>query len=234
MLIISSTGGSGSTFVINALRKAGYRVCARPDAGRQKLNQTMLSTWHERVKPFFRSDPPEDITAQRLFQHTYDELKKMDEGRPALVLLEWGAMGFLDYVKNIEKPIYLIRDPLLTINSYSSGTTWSRDYGKRIKYAGGEDHNDPAWIDAFFGGFSWWLANAQNALEAVKNDQGYIVRYYKFKVDWNSIPNMYMLPIANKFKCKNNMKVATSFFSQEAIDYIRSKTDTIWNEIKSL
>lgn len=230
MLIVSSMGGSGSTFVVNALRKYGYKVCARPDAGRQKLNQTMLSTWRERVKPFFQYEPHVDITAEQLCHVTYEKLKEQDRGRTALVLLEWCAMGFLE--NRGEKPIYIVRDPLLNICSYSSGTSWSGDDGKRIKFTGAKDHNDPIWIDAFFGPFSWWLANTQEALEAVRNNRGYVVRYYKFKEDWNKIPNV--PSIADKFKCKNNLDVALNFFSEEAVSYIQSKTDDIWNEIKKL
>lgn len=232
MIIISATGGSGSTFVRDSLRRKGYKVCARPDAGRQKLNQTMLSTWKIRTKPFFSFDKSymEDLGAVELFHVTYNRLKRQNNRRLVLMLLEWGAMGFLK--NKPEKPIYLVRDPLYTITSYSSGTSFNQDKGRRIKYAGGKDHNDPIWIDAFFGEFSWWMENAEHAIQAVKEGRGHIVRYYRFKEDWSRIPG---LPdITDSFKCKNDPAAPVRFFSEEALKYIEEKTKGVWNEVMNL
>ena len=235
MLIISSMGGSGSTFVRDALKRKGYEVCARPDAGRQKLNQTMLSTWGIRTQKFFHFNPIENITAENLFKETYTRLKTLEtKGRKiALLLLEWGAMGFLQNLD--ERPVYIIRNPLFAFNSYSSGTAFNRDKGRRIKYAGGKDQNDPVWVDAFFGNFSLWLPNAENALKAVQRNKGFVVRYFKFEQDWKTVQEALNVPdITGNFKCMNNIDLVHKHLSRETISYIKEKTDKIWNEILAL
>lgn len=232
MLLLGSTGGGGSTYVLNRLRDFGWRVCQRPDAGHQKVNNTLQSTWRVRTKDFM--EEPQDLdnmTTEALFQYTHSQLKRQDQNRLAMLCLEWGGRGLFHACEG-DIVVYMLRDPLFAFNSYSGGTEWSGDKGRRIRYVGGAGPNDKKWIDAFFGDFSFWRGNAENALQAVRAGTGHVVRYEHFEQDWKRLGEF--PPIYKGFKCADSMGKVTSHLTLETISYIRDVTGDVWNQLCDL
>ena len=233
MIIISSTGGSGSSFVADQFMKQRYSVCLRPDGGKQKATHTPAQIFHERMIPLVGETKINDqSTQQEMFETAYTELKKIDNPNLMLLCMTWGGLGFLNRIE--EKPIFLIRDPVFAFNSYSGGG-WRQEGGqRRIKYVGAGGPNDKKWIDAWIGGFSHWLDGAKFALKAHKKGRGYIVRYDKFKEDWSKIDGV--PPIHLNFDSKDNFsKIQQKGYLQlETIAYIKSKTKDVWSEIQAL
>ena len=86
--------------------------------------------------------------------------------------------------------------------------------------------------DKFFGDFSNWRKGAENALKAYENGTGNIVRYNKFKEDWAKLEGV---PLIHKdFICKDSKSKLSEHLNQETINYIKHKTDYIWNQINNL
>ena len=229
MIIISATGGSGSSFLVSSFLKRGWNVCARPDGGHQKLKHSVHSVWENRVKSFF--DVPVDyrkMSQREMFDLTYDGLR--NKKKTVLLCMSWGGMGFLKEVK--EKVIYLVRDPVFAFNSYSGGG-W-RDSGgeRRIRYVGASDPNDKKWIDAFLGYFSLWKDGAKNAIKSCKSGKGHIVRYHRFKEDWRRIGGVHN--VRYNFSCKDNNKKVIKHLTHDTIAYIKYKTKNIWSKIIEL
>lgn len=232
MLVLSSTGGSGSTFVLDQLRKHGWQVCQRPDAGQQKVNNTLYSTWKVRTKEFMSEpDGLEQMSTEELFQYTYNQLKGQEHPKLAMLCLEWGGRGYLSQCKG-DMVVYVVRDPVFAFNSYSGGTEWSGDKGRRIRYVGASGPNDKVWVDAFFGSFSFWLSGAYHALQAAKFGKGHIVRYERFEEDWKRIGGL--PPIYENFHCADSMEKVSSHLTLETIEYIREHTGYVWNQICEL
>ena len=53
MIVISSTGGSASSFVSDQFSMNRWGVCLRPDGGQQKATHTEKQIYDERTVPFF-------------------------------------------------------------------------------------------------------------------------------------------------------------------------------------
>ena len=231
MKIITSTGGGGSSFVANQFSLNKWDVCLRPDGGKQKATHTVEQIFLKRTKPFFNVDVQDNQYSQKeLFQMTYDNLKSLKQSNLMLLCMSWGGMGFLNDLE--EETIFLLRNPIFAFNSYSGGG-WRPEGGKRrIEYIGASGPNDKKWIDAFLGDFSMWLDGAKNALESHKNGNGHIVRYHKFVEDWKKIDGV--PPIHNEFKSKDSYDKITGFLTEETVNYIKEKTDDVWNEIEEI
>jgi len=209
MLIISATGGSGSTFVSSRFKKAGWSVCLRPDVGSQK--GFVLDYFKKRTAKFFKSSP--DIYDDReLFELVYRHLKldkKTRKNKTMLMLMVWGGLGFLKDLP--DKKIYIVRSPIFTYNSYIKP--------QHLERLGAKSKDDPKAVDAFFGWYSHWVEHYKNALE---DKDGYVVRYENFKKDWEKIPDV--PPIHKDFVCKNDISKLT--LKQDTIDYIFKKVES--------
>ncbi len=232
MIVISATGGSGSSYVVKKFKKKyKWAVCVRPDAGSQKINKTLLSVWKQRTKAFF--PPPERVETfndRQLFEAVYNGLKRFNTDKLMVMFMVWGGTGFLNDLP--EKTIFLIRNPVFAFNSYSGGG-WRAEGGqRRIRFVGADCPCDKKWIDAFLGNFSFWLDGAKNALRAVKEGKGRIVRYHRFKEDWEKIENV--PPIYRGFKCRDDMAKVEKYLTPETISYIQQKTQDGWNQIEAL
>jgi hypothetical protein len=233
MIVISSTGGSGSSFVANQFKNSQWTVCLRPDGGKQKATHTPSQIFHERMDHLIGGNTIYEKSTQKdMFETAYAGLKKLDHSKLMLLCMSWGGMGFLNEIE--EKTIFLIRDPVFAFNSYSGGG-WRLEGGqRRIKYVGATGPNDKKWIDAWMGDFSHWIDGAKYALKAQKEGKGYIVRYHNFREDWAKIPDV--PPIHLNFNSKDAFaKIQDKGYLQiETIAYIKSKTKDVWDEIKAL
>ena len=226
MITISSTGGSGSSFVYREFKNHGWNVCLRPDAGSQKDYIENYALWKERTKSFFK--PPEkEIPWTELAQHTINKLRHAE--KTMLLCMCWGGEGHLQEEKDV---IYLVRDPLFAFNSYS-GCGWRSEGGQsRIKMVGAKDHNDPVWIKSFLFNFSDWVAGAIFAYNAHINGNGHIVRYHKFKSDWKNLP-LKVPPVHENFECKDTPEKLKKL-SSETQGLIIKETQKIWQKILNL
>ena len=226
MIIISSTGGSGSSFVYRELKNHGWKVCLRPDSGSQKNYIDNYELWLQRTKGFFKP-PKEKIPWDDMASYTIDKLKS--HKKTMLLCMCWGGEGQLQEVEDV---IYLVRDPLFAFNSYS-GCGWRSEGGQnRIKMVGAKDHNDPVWIKSFLYNFSDWIAGAIFAYNAHIAGNGYIVRYHKFKSDWKNIP-LDLPPVHKNFECKDTPDKLKKL-SKVTQDLIVKETQKIWQKILNL
>lgn len=233
MIVISSTGGSGSSFVADQFVKHGHSVCLRPDGGKQKATHTPAQIFHERTVPLIGETKINDqSTQQEMFETAYTELKKIDNSNLMLLCMTWGGLGFLNDIE--EKTIFLVRDPVFAFNSYSGGG-WRLEGGqRRIKYAGARGPNDKKWIDTWMGNFSHWIDGAKYALKAVEEGKGHIVRYHNFKEDWSKIDNV--PPIHMNFDSKDKLEKIQKkgYLDIGTVAYIKSETKDVWSEIQAL
>ena len=231
MKIISSTGGSGSSFVAEQFKRMGWYVCLRPDGGKQKSTHTVEQIYTERTHPFYDSNiEGKQNTQKDLFNMAYEGLNGFSPPNLMLLCMSWGGMGFLNDLP--EKTIFILRDPVFAYNSYSGGG-WRKEGGqRRIKHVGASGPNDKVWIDAFLGDFSMWIDGAKNALQAHNAGTGHIVRYHKFAEDWKKIDNV--PPIYQGFSAKDREEKLEGFLTEETIKYIREKTNDIWLAIDGL
>ena len=231
MKIINSTGGGGSSFVAEAFRGNGWNVCLRPDGGKQKATHTVEQIFIERTRPHFFVDiSDKKYTQEEMFNITYENLKKLRWPNLMLLCMSWGGMGFLNDLE--EETIFLLRDPVFAFNSYSGGG-WRSEGGKRrIEYVGATGPNDKIWIDQFLGDFSMWAQGAENALEAHENGTGHIVRYHKFSEDWQKLEGV--PPVHETFEGKDKEEKLKDSLTQDTIDYIRERTNHIWEKIDKI
>tara|TARA_R100000005_G_C4988085_1_gene195921 strand:- start:795 stop:1490 length:696 start_codon:yes stop_codon:yes gene_type:complete len=227
MVIISATGGSGSSFVADEFRKHFWNVCLRPDGGHQKATHTPAQIFLERTRPFYTPWANDDITQKEMFNQAYQNLKGLGWSNIMLLCMSWGGLGFLNNLE--EKPIFLVRDPIFAFNSYSGGG-WRKEGGaRRIKYVGATGPNDMKWVNLWLNDFAFWINGAKNALNAHKEGTGYIVRYHNFKNDWAKIPNV--PPIHENFSSKDNIEKLQGFLTDNTISYIKDQTAEVWNSI---
>ena len=230
MVIISSVGGSGSSFVAEQFQRYAWRVCLRPDGGGQKATHTEQQIFLERTRPFYSSWADESASLEQMFKQAYVKLSGKNESNLMLLCMTWGGLGLLNLVK--EKPIFLVRDPIFAFNSYSGGgwRSGAESGGtRRIRYVEASGPNDKKWIDLWLGNFAYWIDTTNNAIRSIQENKGYIVRYHNFKEDWSKIPNV--PPIHEEFSSKDDLKKLEGFLTQDTIDYIREKTDDIWNTV---
>jgi hypothetical protein len=221
--IISSCGGSGSTFVKKALLGMGWRLCIRPDKGfgkewkimKVKLAQVGISASNLKRK---------DVRGRAI--GLVNMLKSLPkQNRVALITIRWGNMGLYR-----DMPvIYMIRNPLHAYVSFSGGG-WLKQNIEHIRFTGTIDPNSKEWIDAWLGDRWLWLKGAEVALEAHAKGNGTVVRYNKFNDDWAKTG----MPPISGFSSRDDMAKVKRFLRQETIEYIRSKTDRIWKEVDSL
>ena len=54
MIIVSSTGGSGSSFIADFFKKNSWKVCLRPDGGKQKATHTVHEIFKIEQKNFLK------------------------------------------------------------------------------------------------------------------------------------------------------------------------------------
>ena len=78
LIIIASSGGSGSSFIVDKFIDNKWRVCIRPDGGSQKLNHSIYEIYRQRTKFFFKSRLSENSTEKELCEETLRELKKIN------------------------------------------------------------------------------------------------------------------------------------------------------------
>ena len=232
MIIVSSTGGSGSSFLADQFTENGWAVCLRPDGGHQKATHTVGQIYHERIRPFFKSKIGDPILQREMFDEAYAELQNINFDKTMLLCMTWGGLGFLNDIE--EKTIFLVRDPVFAFNSYSGGG-WRLEGGqRRIKYAGARGPNDKKWIDTWMGNFSHWIDGAKYALKAVEEGKGHIVRYHNFKEDWSKIDNV--PPIHMNFDSKDKLEKIQKkgYLDIGTVAYIKSETKDVWSEIQAL
>ena len=228
MIVMSATGGSGSSVVASVFKhNDGWGFCKRPDGGRQKADVDPYKLWCGRVKPFI-SIPKRELTEEERCNHTIISL----QARQVFILsMTWGGLG---YLRNFPRTrvIYLIRDPVFAFISYSGGGWRPKGGKRRISHVGAEGPNDRKWIDAWLGDFALWLDTAKHALESYEEGISYIVRYHKLRDDWAQIPDV--PPAPKDFKCKDNTEKLKGFLTQETVDYIRERTNPVWSQISQL
>ncbi len=231
MIIVSSTGGSGSSFMADFFKKNSWEVCLRPDGGKQKATHTVHEIFKNRTKKFFKNDKNfNEMNLKELFEVSYSNLNNINNTNIMLLSMSWGGLGYLNNLP--EKTIFLVRDPVFAFNSYSGGGWRSEGGLRRIKYVNAKGPNDKIWIDAFLGSFSMWLDGANNALEAHKNKTGHIVRYHNLAEDWNKIKEVPKL--LKEFEGMDDIQKVKNYLSEDTIKYIKEKTQNTWNEISNL
>ncbi len=207
MLIISATGGSGSTFIASSFKKAGWKVCLRPDVGSQKGFD--FSYYKKRTAPFFKTKL-KNYDDAKMFNEVYEHLHGKE--KTMLLLMTWGAMNFLKGLP--ETRIYVIRNPIFTYNSYIKE--------QHLERLGGKSKDDPKIIDAFFGNYSRWNDHYR---AAISDNPKYMVRYESFKEDWEKIPDV--PPIYKRFEGKNNWDKIK--LKKKTLDYIFCVAGQRWN-----
>lgn len=231
MKIISSTGGSGSSFIADFFKNNSWKVCLRPDGGKQKSTHTIHEIFLNRTKKFFKSEKNiNELNLKQLFDNTYSNLNKINNQKIMLLCMSWGGLGYLNNLP--EKTIFLVRDPIFAFNSYSGGGWRSAGGLRRIKYVNAKGPNDRMWIDAFLGNFSMWFDGANNALNAFKNNTGHIVRYNNLIEDWNKISDVPKL--SNEFEAKDDIEKVKKYLNDDTLQYIKKRTQRIWGQIREL
>ena len=111
MIVISSTGGSGSSFVAKQFKSRGWTVCLRPDGGKQKATHTPSQIFHQRMDHLIGGNAIyEKSTQEQMFKTAYKGLKENDSPNLMLLCMTWGGLGYLNDIE--EKTIFLIRDPI--------------------------------------------------------------------------------------------------------------------------
>ena len=113
MVIISATGGSGSSFVADEFRRHFWNVCLRPDGGHQKATHTPAQIFLERTRPFYTPWANDDITQKEMFNQAYQNLKGLGWSNIMLLCMSWGGLGFLNNLE--EKPIFLVEIQFLPL-----------------------------------------------------------------------------------------------------------------------
>lgn len=234
MKIISSTGGSGSSFVVKKFEQNNWLVCTRPDGGQQKSTHTTRQIYDERTGVFYQSRLTQESSQRELFNEAHTALGQFSNicnGKIMLMCMTWGGLGYLNNLK--EKTIFLLRDPVYAFNSYSGGG-WRKEGGaRRIKYVGATGPNDKKWIDLWLNDFALWKNGSIHALKSHEMGTGDIVRYHNFEEDWQKIKNV--PNVCDDFVCRDELsKLDSNFISEETIDYIRSQTSDVWNKIKKI
>ncbi len=230
LLVISSTGGSGSSYLIDQLILSGFNVCVRPDGGEQKVNIDSFELYKKRTRKFFQTNLKPGCNDSDMFNETIMNLNMKKRGRYALVCMNWGLKGFFSKLSEQMKPIYLVRNPLFAFNSYS-GLGWRKDGGmRRIRGLGFDSPNDLGWVNAWLDDFAHWERGAQLALDSFNSGMGHLVRYHRMDEDFSVIPNF---PTLKKFYCKDTSTKITEI-SDETIDYIKLRTEELWKKIDSL
>jgi len=229
MIVISSTGGSGSSFVADQFSMNHWKVCLRPDGGQQKATHSEKQIYDERTIPHFESLLGKKPNQEQMFEEAYVKLRKAKNDNLMLLCMTWGGLGYLNNIE--EKTIFLVRDPVFAFNSYSGGG-WRKEGGqRRIKYVGASGANDKKWIDLWLGKFAHWKQGALHAINSAKEGNGHLVRYHSFAKDWEKIEGV--PPIHKNFKSKDEILKLQGFLSAETIKYIREETNDVWKEIKS-
>tara|TARA_Y100001935_G_scaffold145497_1_gene120269 strand:+ start:5479 stop:6252 length:774 start_codon:yes stop_codon:yes gene_type:complete len=228
-IVISSTGGSGSSYLIDQLILRGFNVCVRPDGGEQKINVDSFELYKNRTRKFFQTNLRPGCDDADMFNETIFNLNKKKRGRYALVCMNWGLKGFFSKLGSQIKPIYLVRNPLFAFNSYS-GLGWRKDGGsRRISGLGFDGPNDLRWVNAWLEDFAHWEKGAKIAIDAARSQSGHLVRYHKMNEDFCEIPNF---PVLKKFYCKDSATKINEI-TDETIDYIKARTDKLWHSIDS-
>ena len=233
MIVISSTGGSGSSYVADQFARSNWSVCLRPDGGKQKATHTPSQIFHERMDHMIGPNTIyEKSTQKEMFDVAYKGLKSLDHSKMMLLCMTWGGLGFLNEIE--EETIFLIRDPIFAFNSYSGGGWRLKGGQRRILSVGASGPNDKRWIDAWMGDFSHWIDGAKYALKAYKEKKGHIVRYHNFKEDWSKIPNV--PPIHLNFESKDKLEKIQKkgYLDVKTVAYIRKNTKDVWDEIRRL
>jgi len=227
MNVISATGGSGSSFLYREFKKAGWKICLRPDGGSQKNNCDPIEHYKDRTRGFLK-DVDYMLTEKGRCDLILDKLRNKE--KTMVLCMTWGGLGFLQDEMAV---IYLLRNPLYAFTSYSGGG-WRKEGGEaRIKKVGAKGPNDIRWVDAFFGWFSHWSNGARYALDAHNRGTGYIVRYDRLPDDWKKLPGR--LPKVYKgFECKDDFNKVKRFLDTGTIDYIQEMTHDIWSTISKL
>lgn len=228
---MSGTGGSGGTFICSQFKYYGWKTCVRPDKinnppGKTIAKYTIRTYKRKTEKLFDLPNKIESFTDEELFKVTYKKLKRHKlSNKMILFCMRWGGLGYLTKIE--EKPIYVVRNPIFAFNSYSGGG-W-RITNRRIEQAG-----DPIkWADLWFGEVGLWIAGTQYALEEYNRGKAYIVRYNRFKEDWLKIGKI-VPPIYKNFVCKDKMSKVKKKFSSDVIDYVKAKTNLIWEEVEKI
>ena len=227
MVIISATGGSGSSFVADEFGKHHWNVCLRPDGGHQKATHTPAQIFLERTRPFYSSWAKDEHTQKQMFDQAYKHLKSKGWPNIMLLCMTWGGLGYLNDLD--EKTVFLVRDPIFAFNSYSGGG-WRKEGGaRRIKYVGASGPNDMKWVNLWLNDFAFWLDGARNALRAHNEGKGHIVRYHNFRKDWAKVADV--PPIHESFNSKDNPEKLRGFFADDTIKYIKEQTAEVWHAI---
>lgn len=234
-VLMWSTGGGGSSYLVKRFRQYGWDVCERPDGGKQKANKTVTEIFVERTKPFFTmtNGNVEDLTQEQMCEITLSQLRT--KHNTMLMSMSWGGMGLFENIEGI-KPIYLVRNPVNAYVSYSGGG-WRKEGGlRRMQYVGAENQNDKKWVDLFLGNFSHWKNGAETALRQVQNGTGHIIRYHKLLEDWTTLQKEmpYLPPVQNNFSSKDSDEKAQLYLNRETIEYIQEQTKDVWNQITQL
>ncbi len=163
-----------------------------------------------------------DDTLSSLVKSYIERIKHMEKKLKIQIVLlssHWGEFGILKEIG--VKTIYLIRDPYNSIISHSTFHRHQKDYLRR----GLKDINTKECIDTYLKGpHHYWIYHAKTALT---HKNAIIIRYNKFKEDWQKIKD---LPdISHGFKySENNIK---KIFTKESIQYIYEQTHEICDKL---
>ena len=234
MIVMSGTRGSGGTFICSRVGRYGWLTCIRPDKINNPPGKVIegktIRTYKSKTRAFFRLPSKiKRFTDKELFKVTYKELKHHKlSNKIMLFCTRWGGFGYLTQIE--EKPIYVVRNPVFAFNS-DSGGGWRIKKGRveHIKQAGGPIK----WAELWFGEVGLWMAGTQYALDEYKKGKAYVVRYNRFEEDWLKIGKS-VPPIYKDFVCKDEISRVKEKFSIDVIDYIKAKTDSLWEEIEKI
>jgi hypothetical protein len=223
MLIISATVGSGSSFIAQKFAEHGWEICLRPDKYMRKHNSIISKTYKERLGNIIKIPPNIDqLNNQQLCELACDKLMATKKEKLLLLSMSWGGLGYLQNIN--AKKLFIIRHPLYAFNSYSGGG-WRKTHKRTKAY---REFND--WADEWLNDRSHWIEHTQNAIIACKKNQGYIVRYEKFKNDWKNVP-LSLPPIHREFKNRDDMRKVEKTIPADTINYLMDKTSTVWDEV---
>lgn len=224
MIIVTATGGSGSSFIRHEFKEYGWDVCKRPD----KIGNE--DVFCDRIKSLMRvpKSAPQMDDGEK-FEYIKDRIGY--KSKKLLLSWEWGAKGM--YRGYSPKPIYMFRDPVFTLNSFSGGGWYPKVRDGRIREAGCSTANSAEWVDAFFGRYGLWEDLARVAIEEVSHGLAHILRYDRFESDWKRI-DYFVPPIYKSFDCKDDMDKVRKFLTDDTIEYIRERAGELWRDIQEL
>lgn len=168
-----------------------------------------------------KSDLKEDslLSLVKSYVKSMERIEKNRRYKIVLLSGHWGEYGIFKELRL--KTIYIIRDPYNALISHSKSNRHEKDYLRR----GLKHINNKEWIHCYLKGpHHYWINHAESALN---HKNAIIVRYNKFKRDWQKVND---LPdISKEFRyVENNI---SEILTKESIKYIYEQTHEICEKL---